>query len=117
MLTIVSANDVDTNPALTYRFDEDQTDEDALTMFSIDQFSGKVILRKHLDYETRQEYQIKIIASDTKHVAHSTLTIRITDVNDNAPIFQQPAYQASLPGKYPQPYTDGWKYETLLMNE
>lgn len=98
MLTTVSANDVDTNPALTYHFDEEQTDEDALTMFSIDHFSGKVILQRHLDYETRQEYQIRIIASDTKHMAHSTLTIRITDVNDNPPIFLQPAYQATLPG-------------------
>lgn len=98
MLTTISANDVDTNPALTYHFDEEQTDEDALTMFSIDHFSGKVILQRHLDYETRQEYQIRIIASDTKHMAHSTLTIRITDVNDNPPIFLQPAYQATLPG-------------------
>lgn len=100
VLTIVSANDVDTNPALTYHFDEEQTDEDALNVFAIDHFSGKVVLRRHLDYETRQEYQIRIIASDTKHVAHSTLTIRITDVNDNAPVFQQPAYQATLPGIY-----------------
>lgn len=69
-----------------------------MSIFSIDSFSGKVILRRHLDYEMRQEYQIRIIASDTKHMAYSTLTIRITDVNDNPPIFLQPAYQATLPG-------------------
>lgn len=100
VLTTVSANDVDTNPALTYRFDETHTDEDALALFTIDRFSGKVILNKPLDYETRQEYQLKIIASDSKHMAQSVLTIRITDVNDNAPIFQQPAYHTTIPGKY-----------------
>lgn len=100
VLTTVSANDVDTSPAITYRFDETHTDEDAQDVFSIDFYSGKVILKKELDYETRQEYQLKIIASDTKHMAQSTLTIRIIDVNDNVPVFQQPAYHALLPGKF-----------------
>lgn len=100
MLTTVSANDVDTNPALTYRFDESHTDEDALALFSIDRFSGKVILNKPLDYEMRQEYQLKVIASDSKHMAQSSLTIRIVDVNDNAPLFQQLAYHTNIPGKF-----------------
>lgn len=110
VLTAVTANDVDTNPALTYSFgdtmgsdadDASQMDEDnAMNVFSIDRFSGKIILQKHLDFERRQEYQLKIIASDTSHVAHTTLTIRVTDINDNPPIFQQPAYHATLPGKY-----------------
>lgn len=100
VLTTVSANDVDTSPTITYRFDEMHTDEDAHSIFSIDFFSGKVVLKKPLDYETRQEYQLKIIASDAKHMAQSTLTIRIIDVNDNAPVFQQAAYHASMPGKY-----------------
>lgn len=95
VLTTVSANDVDTNPALTYSIAEDQSDFET---FSIDRFSGKVVLRKHLDYEIMQEYLLKIIASDTAHVAQTTLTIRVTDVNDNAPIFQQAAYHSSLPG-------------------
>lgn len=99
VLTTVSANDVDTSPAITYLFDEEHTDEDAHDVFSIDFYSGKVILKKELDYETRQEYQLKIIASDSKHMAQSTLTIRIVDVNDNVPVFQQPAYHALLPGK------------------
>lgn len=104
----MSANDVDTNPAITYSFltgEHNDTDfEDATdiatTVFSIDKFSGKVILQKHLDYEERQEYQLRILASDTAHVAQTTLTIRVTDVNDNYPIFQQAAYHSSLPGSW-----------------
>lgn len=95
VLTTVSANDVDTNPALTYSFAGDEVDD----TFAIDRFSGRIVLKRHLDYETKQEYDLKIAASDTSHIAYTTLSIRVTDVNDNVPIFQQPAYHVSLPGK------------------
>jgi protocadherin-16/23 len=107
VLTSITANDVDTNPALTYSFGEAITaeneasldvDDDTNSIFSIDRFSGKIILQKPLDYETRQEYQLKIVASDTAHFAQTTLTIRVTDINDNAPVFQEPAYHTTLPG-------------------
>lgn len=94
VLTTVSANDVDTNPALIYSF----ADEDVDDTFAIDRFSGRIVLKRHLDYETKQEYGLKIAASDTSHIAYTTLSIRVTDVNDNAPVFQQPAYHISLPG-------------------
>ena len=107
-MTTVTANDVDTNPAITYSFltgfhnstnFEDANDSDiATTIFSIDKFSGKVILQKPLDYEERAEFQLRILASDTAHVAQTTLTVRVIDINDNYPIFQQSAYHSSLPG-------------------
>lgn len=102
VLTVASANDVDTYPALAYSFDEVHTDEDALALFSIDRFSGKVLLKKPLDYELRQEYQLKIFASDSKYTAQSTLTIHITDENDNAPEFTQLMYQSTISGKLRQ---------------
>lgn len=67
-------------------------------MFAIDRFSGKVVLKKHLDFESKQEYQLHIIASDAAHTASTMLTIRVTDENDNAPIFEQTTYHAMLPG-------------------
>lgn len=100
VLTIASANDVDTYPALAYSFDEVHTDEDALALFAIDRFSGKVLLKRPLDYEMRQEYQLKILASDTKYTAQSTLTIHIQDENDNAPEFTQLMYQTTISGKH-----------------
>lgn len=100
VLTVASANDVDTNPPLVYSFDEVHTDEEALALFSIDRFSGKVLLKKPLDYEMRQEYQLRIFASDSKYKAQSTLTIHITDENDNAPEFTQLMYQATISGKF-----------------
>lgn len=97
VLTVMSANDVDQSPTLTYSFvDEPLSDSRA---FAIDRFSGKIVLREHLDYETMQEYQLIVMASDSAHVVRTTLTIRVMDVNDNAPVFQQPAYHVTLPGE------------------
>ncbi|XP_053692497.1 protein dachsous [Sabethes cyaneus] len=95
VLTSITANDVDTNPPLTYSFG-DSPDNDAKSYFSIDRYSGKVILIRPLDYEDRHEFQLRILASDSAHVARTTLTVRVTDVNDNAPVFQQITYHAML---------------------
>ncbi|KAF5281948.1 hypothetical protein FQA39_LY00472 [Lamprigera yunnana] len=96
ILTTVTANDVDTNPPLTYSFIP-ESDHEVLKVFSIDRFSGKVYLIKSLDYEYQQEYTLKIAASDTAHMAQSTLTVRVTDINDNEPVFTQNFYQTTLP--------------------
>jgi hypothetical protein len=108
LLTAVTANDVDTNPALTYGFSGDSDAEvgsigaeaSGLGVFSIGRFSGKVTLIRRLDFESRREYRLRVTASDTAHTTRTVLTIRVTDVNDNPPIFMQPSYQASLPGEY-----------------
>ncbi|KAJ3658411.1 hypothetical protein Zmor_010149 [Zophobas morio] len=105
VLTTMTANDVDTNPALTYSFSTDNSRED-LEFFSIDRFSGKVILKKKLDFESWQEYKLKIEASDTAHTAKTTLTIKVTDVNDNSPAFSQLVYQANLPDGHSPELTD-----------
>ncbi|XP_055849639.1 protein dachsous [Episyrphus balteatus] len=147
VITLISANDVDTYPELTYRFaTEDDTtsnsntnnnhassssssvttkttsninDEENTSIFAIDRYSGKVILRKRLDYEMQQEYQLEIIASDTAHEARTTLTVRVTDENDNAPIFQQPAYYTMLPDQMSSSSssnTNGGDIELLTVN-
>lgn len=100
VLTVASANDVDTYPPLVYSFDEIHTDEEALSVFAIDRFSGKVLLKKRLDYEMRQEYQLRIFASDSKYKAQSALTIHVTDENNFSPEFSQLLYQATISGKF-----------------
>lgn len=93
MLTSVTANDVDTYPALKYAIVHgDNT-------FSIDRYSGKIVLNKPLDYENKKVYQVNISASDSEHIAQTTLTIKVTDVNDNTPVFDDISYNRVLPGK------------------
>ncbi|CAH0714682.1 unnamed protein product, partial [Brenthis ino] len=91
VLTSVTANDVDTYPALKYAIVQgDNT-------FSIDRYSGKIVLNKLLDYENKKVYQVNISASDSEHVAQTTLTIKVTDVNDNTPMFDEISYNSVLP--------------------
>ncbi|XP_071648094.1 protein dachsous [Temnothorax longispinosus] len=92
VLTTITANDVDSSPALTYRFGNVTNPGP----FSIDRYGGKVVLRKRLDAETRSEYTLQVIASDGIHEATTDLTVRVTDLNDNAPRFEQAVYVAVL---------------------
>jgi len=96
VLTTITANDVDSSPALTYRF----SNVTSPGPFSIDRYGGKVVLRKRLDAETRSEYTLQVIASDGIHEATTDLTVRVTDLNDNAPRFEQAVYVAVLSGTY-----------------
>ncbi|EDW39583.1 GL15355 [Drosophila persimilis] len=101
VIASISANDVDTYPTLTYRLvSESSVDDESLTLFALDRYSGKLVLKRRLDYELQQEYQLEVIASDAAHEARTTLTVRVNDENDNAPVFlaqQPPAYFAILP--------------------
>ncbi|KAH8413012.1 hypothetical protein KR009_007416 [Drosophila setifemur] len=101
VITSISANDVDTHPALTYRLGSDSTlESENLDIFALDRYSGKLVLKRRLDYELQQEYELEVIASDAAHEARTILTVRVNDENDNAPIFlaqQPPAYFAMLP--------------------
>lgn len=97
MLTSVTANDVDTYPALQYIITKG--DE----KFSIDRYNGKVVLNGPLDYESENIYHINVTASDSEHIAQTTLTVKVTDVNDHAPEFDENSYYRVLPGKCSSP--------------
>lgn len=85
---------------MIYVFDETNADSEVFNVFTIDRFSGTISLKRPIDYEKREEYQMKVIVSDSVHRAFTTLTVRVIDVNDNAPVFSQTTYHASLPGRY-----------------
>ena len=93
VLTSVTANDVDTYPALKYAIIQGDNS------FSIDRYSGKIVLNRPLDFEAKKMYEVNITASDSEHVAKTTLTIKVTDVNDNSPVFDDISYNRILPGK------------------
>lgn len=95
MLTTITANDVDSSPALTYQFDNNTQPGP----FSIDRYGGKVVLKEPLDAETRSEYTLRVIASDGLNEAFTELTVRVADLNDNVPRFQQAVYVTTLSGE------------------
>lgn len=72
--------------------------------FSIHPITGAVTILEPLDYDTIQEYRLNITAKDlafeSKH-SIATLTVNVSDVNDNPPTFNQSLYEAYLPENSP----------------
>ena len=93
-VTTIVANDVDTNPSLVYSFAEQSKNE---ARFSIEKYSGRVTLRKPLDYETEKIHKVHIQVSDTVHTAFTSLTVHVMDANDNAPEFTSNLYHVTVP--------------------
>ena len=60
--------------------------------FAIDVTSGVVSLVRNLDYEEKQFYEVEVTAIDRGEPPKSAtviLHVTVTDVNDNAPVFQE----------------------------
>ncbi|XP_073668235.1 protocadherin gamma-A4-like isoform X7 [Paramisgurnus dabryanus] len=67
-----------------------------------------LITDSFLDRETQSEYNITIIATDSGSPAltsSTTLRLKVSDVNDNAPVFEQKSYSAYVPENNPQGFS------------
>ncbi|XP_066284596.1 protocadherin Fat 4-like [Branchiostoma lanceolatum] len=68
--------------------------------FVIDSSSGAIGLAQTLDRETTASYQLTVLAIDdggtSALTGTTTVTVTITDVNDNTPVFGQSLYTVSL---------------------
>ena len=74
--------------------------------FHIDKLSGAVKIRKELDYESKQVYNLTIIAVDggsPSLVSMATFIVEILDVNENThpPIFDSFYVEAAVPENMP----------------
>ncbi len=57
-------------------------------LFRIHPRTGEISLKKHLDFETMEEYHLEILASDSgpnSQSSQANLLVRVLDVNDNIP--------------------------------
>lgn len=91
----IVAVDTDENPSLVYSFSSGHP-QNSLDFFQIDRFTGVVTVLKSLDYEATPSYVLHINVTDGMHQSQTTLTVNVTDVNDNAPRFLNSSYQAKL---------------------
>ncbi|XP_023246890.1 cadherin-related tumor suppressor [Copidosoma floridanum] len=60
--------------------------------FKLDSGTGQLRLGEALDRETRESYALRVRADDGAQHTDVTLTVIVTDTNDNAPVFQATAY-------------------------
>ncbi|PWA27175.1 hypothetical protein CCH79_00013871, partial [Gambusia affinis] len=67
--------------------------------FTIDRESGIISTSQVLDHEEVQQYKLRVRAVDGGVPALTsdiTVTVDVTDLNDNAPVFTQHAYQTTI---------------------
>ncbi|KAG3265442.1 FAT atypical cadherin 2 [Ictidomys tridecemlineatus] len=74
-------------------------------VFSLDQDTGVLKVRKPMDHESTKWYQIDLMAhcphEDTDLVSLVSVNIQVKDVNDNRPIFEADPYKAFLTENMP----------------
>lgn len=89
-ITLVTGNDVDSSPALSYSL---QLEPTASGMFGIHRYSGGISLTAPLDFEEQTWYTLTVRATDSQHQAEANITILVEDINDNTPAFTHDLYQ------------------------
>ncbi|XP_054643154.1 protocadherin-8 [Dunckerocampus dactyliophorus] len=65
---------------------------------------AELVLMKELDRETQASYSLDLVATDGGNPSRSgstKITVRVTDFNDNSPVFDQNSFSVSLPEDAP----------------
>ncbi|UYV72312.1 hypothetical protein LAZ67_9002575 [Cordylochernes scorpioides] len=91
MVFQLEAKDPDANTVLQYNIVAGNDEG----LFAVDTRTGRVVTAAVLDYETRQQYDVLVQASDGVNTAVSPLTIHVVDINDQQPVFTHNFYNLS----------------------
>ncbi|XP_035507317.1 protocadherin-8 isoform X2 [Scophthalmus maximus] len=65
---------------------------------------AELVLMKELDRETQSSYTVELVATDggnPRRSGSTRITVRVTDFNDNSPVFDQSSFSVSLPEDAP----------------
>ncbi|XP_052086465.1 protocadherin Fat 4-like [Mytilus californianus] len=89
-IATVTATDIDTTDVLTY------TISSSTSYFSIDSSTGDILLTKELDREMADSHTLNVSVSDSMNSNFTTVSITVTDVNDNAPILNPISYRGTV---------------------
>ncbi|XP_017677245.1 PREDICTED: protocadherin Fat 4-like [Lepidothrix coronata] len=69
-------------------------------IFEIDEIQGIIKIKNSPDYETMDKYNLTVTAVNNKsapfYQATTSVAVLVMDVNDNAPVFAQDSYSASI---------------------
>lgn len=96
-ILVVSASDNDDGPNGMVRYSISGGNE--RKEFSVHPLTGTVTILQPLDYDVIQEYLLNITVEDLgfkSRNAVAMLRVTLTDINDNAPVFNQSDYHAYL---------------------
>uniref|UniRef100_A0A8C5DB83 Cadherin, EGF LAG seven-pass G-type receptor 3 n=1 Tax=Gouania willdenowi TaxID=441366 RepID=A0A8C5DB83_GOUWI len=106
--------DKDSNAAVHYNI----ISGNSRGQFSIDSVTGEIQVVAPLDYESEREYTLRVRAQDNGRPPLSNNTgivsVQVTDVNDNPPIFVSTPFQASVLESAPVDSGDNARLEYRL---
>ena len=98
LVVAASDGDVGDNARITYSLSPGDGDA-AVPEFTIQPGTGAIVTTKALDREKTSGYLLTVTARDNGNPPMSDTTdveISVSDVNDNAPVFQQASYLTSV---------------------
>ncbi|XP_054010117.1 cadherin-related tumor suppressor-like, partial [Hylaeus anthracinus] len=110
----VSATDGDHGPNGMIRYKISAGNE--RNEFFVHYITGAVTILEPLDYDLVQEYRLNITATDLgfePKQAVATLTVNVSDINDNPPTFDKKVYEAFLPENSPP---DSFVYKVIAQD-
>ncbi|XP_052868798.1 cadherin-related tumor suppressor [Anopheles cruzii] len=88
----ITATDPDTIGKLEYTLLKGDT-----AKFALERETGLLKLRDTLDRETVSSYRLTVSVTDGIQSTETTITVQVTDTNDNPPVFAEPAYSFDIP--------------------
>ncbi|XP_027697609.1 protocadherin Fat 2 isoform X3 [Vombatus ursinus] len=94
---LASDRDSGRNKDVSYWIMEDDSEDSSF--FQIDESTGEMSTAQELDYETQQQFHVKVRAVDNgvpPLSAETLVIVNVSDVNDNPPAFRQPQYEANV---------------------
>ncbi|CAH1264999.1 FAT4 [Branchiostoma lanceolatum] len=99
ILSELSATDADKGADGTVSFSMIAATDDGNGIFHVDSSTGAVSIMGSLDFETVSSYELTLKAEDggdPSLSATATLTVNVTDVNDNPPTFDRGIYTVAV---------------------
>ncbi|XP_030866716.3 protocadherin beta-8 [Gorilla gorilla gorilla] len=99
----VSATDVDTGVNGEISYSLFQASDEVSKTFKVDFLTGEIRLKKQLDFEKFQSYEVNIEARDAGGFSGKcTVLIQVIDVNDHAPEVTMSAFTSPIPENAPE---------------
>ncbi|XP_066284273.1 protocadherin-like wing polarity protein stan [Branchiostoma lanceolatum] len=99
ILSDLSATDADKGADGAVSFSMIAATDDGNGIFHVDSSTGAVSIMGPLDYETVSSYELTLKAEDggdPSQSATATLTVNVTDINDNPPTFDRGIYTVAV---------------------
>ncbi|XP_054998777.1 protocadherin beta-16 [Sorex araneus] len=103
LVITVSASDLDSGVNGQISYTLFQPSEDISKTLEVNSLTGEIRLRKQLDFEAVQSYEVDIKATDGGGLSGKcTLLLRVVDVNDNPPEVTMSAITSPIPENSPE---------------